>query len=118
MSYRFELGEIVWAKMQGQPWWPAIVTKLRSNGRVTVLFFGDNSKFLNSYSEPKSRCRSYANTIIAVLSLGMLQERVLSWQRQSDWQMNKMTCATFLNYRASFYRTSYKLPPRSAWNRS
>lgn len=50
-----KLGEVVWAKIVGYPWWPAqvltFVTQVVLNDsqanshKAKVLFFGDNSQY-------------------------------------------------------------------------
>ena len=44
----FEKGEVVWAKIKGYPWWPAVVglnaeTKFDSS-KILVNFIGENSQ--------------------------------------------------------------------------
>jgi hypothetical protein len=41
----FSLEEIVWAKITGYPWWPALVTGAASgSGTFRVDFFADNTQ--------------------------------------------------------------------------
>ena len=42
----FNVGEIIWAKIRGYPWWPAIITGTEDDNRekkYAVLFIGDNT---------------------------------------------------------------------------
>jgi hypothetical protein len=44
----FQQGEIVWAKVSGHPWWPALVAEVDSNTKqgirqAAVNFIGENS---------------------------------------------------------------------------
>ena len=67
----FNVGEIIWAKIRGYPWWPAIITGTEDDNRekkYAVSFIGDNThssltkkclykfeKGLKSYSNTKKR---------------------------------------------------------------
>lgn len=42
-NYKFNLSEIVFAKVRGFPDWPARVTLETNNNRYEVKFFGDNT---------------------------------------------------------------------------
>ena len=61
MNTFFEIGEVVWGKIKGYPWWPAIITELRDNLIYTVKFYSDYSygklspKFLLKYEENKNK---------------------------------------------------------------
>ena len=35
-------GEVVWAKVAGYPWWPAVITAVTTES-VTVAFLGENA---------------------------------------------------------------------------
>ena len=42
----FSVGEIVWGKIKGYPWWPAMITETRDDNREKKYicnFIGDNS---------------------------------------------------------------------------
>ena len=42
----FNVGEIIWAKMRGYPWWPAIITGTEDDNRekkYAISFIGDNT---------------------------------------------------------------------------
>ena len=42
----FNVGELIWAKIRGYPWWPAIITGAEDDNRekkYTVIFIGDKS---------------------------------------------------------------------------
>ena len=42
----FNVGEIIWAKIRGYPWWPAIITGAEDDNRekkYTVSFIGDHT---------------------------------------------------------------------------
>jgi len=60
MSTKFEKGEVVWGKIKGYPWWPAIIID-NNNLIYTIKFFNDNSlanlssKFLLKYEENKHK---------------------------------------------------------------
>jgi len=56
----FQQGEIVWAKVSGHPWWPALVVEVDSNTKqgirqAAVNFIGENSHA----SLPLSKLASY-----------------------------------------------------------
>lgn len=67
----FNVGEIIWAKIRGYPWWPAIITGTEDDNRekkYAVSFIGDNThsslakkcldkfeKGLKTYSSTKKR---------------------------------------------------------------
>ena len=38
---RFELEQIVWAKVDGYPWWPGFIKSFSSKGKIEVMFFDD-----------------------------------------------------------------------------
>lgn len=45
-SVSFNVGEIVWAKIRGYPWWPALITGTEDDNRekkYAVSFIGDNT---------------------------------------------------------------------------
>jgi hypothetical protein len=37
----FELDQIVWAKVDGYPWWPGFIKSISSKGKIEVMFFDD-----------------------------------------------------------------------------
>lgn len=37
----FQINEVVWAKLSGFPWWPAIIISRLENKSYEVLYFGD-----------------------------------------------------------------------------
>ena len=37
----FNLNEVVWAKLSGYPWWPAIILSNPDVSKYEVLYFGD-----------------------------------------------------------------------------
>jgi hypothetical protein len=51
MEKKFEEGEIVWVKLKGYPWWPAVIVQSPQNEQqsslvnVLVNFIGDNSQY-------------------------------------------------------------------------
>lgn len=48
MTKKYSLGTLVWAKVDGYPWWPGIIKSIEEN-TYEVLFFGDFSRsFLKS----------------------------------------------------------------------
>lgn len=49
----YEDSEVLWAKIRGYPWWPAYVLEVHTSDQLenyeyTVVFFGDNTKYLVS----------------------------------------------------------------------
>ena len=61
MTTFFEKGEVVFGKIKGDPWWPAIITDFNNNLIYTIQFYSDNSaarlssKFLLKYEENKNK---------------------------------------------------------------
>ena len=61
MNTFFEIGEIVWGKIKGYPWWPAIITDFSESLIYTIKFYSDNSyaklssKYLLKYEENKDK---------------------------------------------------------------
>jgi len=47
-SSNFSKGDIIWAKIKGFPWWPAIIGKInggdKSDKKYKVDFIGENSQ--------------------------------------------------------------------------
>lgn len=43
MGKKVELGNFVWGKVDGYPWWPGIVQSF-CNQKYEILFFGDFSR--------------------------------------------------------------------------
>ena len=39
---KFAIGDLVWGKVRGHPWWPGVVTAV-SGPKATVHFIGDDS---------------------------------------------------------------------------
>jgi F0F1-type ATP synthase alpha subunit len=87
MEKKFRKGEVVWAKVRGFPWWPAVVKSVNikilkqdeeeeeyRNTTALVYFIGDNShselpinkveKFTHKYEEyAKTKKKSLQNSI-------------------------------------------------------
>ena len=87
MEKKFRKGDVVWAKVRGFPWWPAIVKSINTkilkkeeeeeeirNTTLLVYFIGDNShselpinkveKFTQKYEEfSKTKKKSLLNSI-------------------------------------------------------
>lgn len=38
---RFEIDQLVWAKVDGYPWWPGFIKSMGSKGKAEVMFFDD-----------------------------------------------------------------------------
>lgn len=61
MNTFFEIGEVVWGKIKGYPWWPAIITDFTDSLIYTIKFYSDNSyaklssKYLLKYEENKNK---------------------------------------------------------------
>jgi hypothetical protein len=37
----FEVDQIVWAKVDGYPWWPGFIRSFSNKGKIEVMFFDD-----------------------------------------------------------------------------
>ena len=61
MNSFFEIGEVVWGKIKGYPWWPAVITDSSQSLIYTIKFYSDNtyaklsSKYLLKYEENKDK---------------------------------------------------------------
>lgn len=61
MNKIYEKGEVVWGKIKGYPWWPAVITGSNNNFIYTIHFCNDNTyaklstKFLLKYEENKTK---------------------------------------------------------------
>ena len=61
MTTFFQIGEIVWGKIKGYPYWPSKIIDISSNLIYTIKFYNDNSyaklssKFLLKYKENKNK---------------------------------------------------------------
>ena len=61
MTTFFQVGEIVWGKIKGYPYWPSKIIDISSNLIYTIKFYNDNSyaklssKFLLKYKENKNK---------------------------------------------------------------
>jgi hypothetical protein len=48
----YEKGEVVWAKIKGYPWWPAVVglnfEYIKEDTKILVNFIGENSQLILS----------------------------------------------------------------------
>lgn len=52
---QFEIGEVVFAKLTGFPWWPGYIKDIKKNGKFEVYYLSD---FTKSYL-PMTRIRKY-----------------------------------------------------------
>ena len=41
LESNFEVDQIVWAKVDGYPWWPGFIKSFSSKGKIEVMFFDD-----------------------------------------------------------------------------
>ena len=61
MTTFFQVGEVVWGKIKGYPYWPSKIIDISSNLIYTIKFYNDNSyaklssKFLLKYKENKNK---------------------------------------------------------------
>lgn len=53
METSYSVNQIVWAKINGYPWWPAYVNTTTESDRFEVVFFGDFSRALLSTNKIK-----------------------------------------------------------------
>ena len=44
METNFSKEQVVWAKVNGFPWWPGFIKSIKRNGEFEVVFFGDFSR--------------------------------------------------------------------------
>ncbi len=38
---QFEVNQLVWAKVDGYPWWPGFIKSIGVKGKIEVMFFDD-----------------------------------------------------------------------------
>ena len=61
MTTLFQIGEVVFGKIKGYPWWPSMVIDYTTNLIYTIKFYNDNSyaklssKYLLKYKENKKK---------------------------------------------------------------
>lgn len=53
MEATYQVNQIVWAKINGYPWWPAYVNNSAEEGHFEVVFFGDFSRAILASSKIK-----------------------------------------------------------------
>ena len=80
MSYMFEKGELVFAKLKGHAWWPSQVTGCviedKKETRYKVCFLGDDSyaivseKNLSKWNERRHKIQSKSKHLEKALSIG------------------------------------------------
>lgn len=51
---QFSQEEVVWAKITGYPWWPALITAAPAAGSTAfrVDFFADNTQYCSTHAAP------------------------------------------------------------------
>lgn len=60
---QFSREEVVWAKITGYPWWPALVTHAPEEpGPFRVDFFADNTQYVPSHSAPSCLAANWPST--------------------------------------------------------
>ena len=86
MTTFFERDEVVWGKIKGYPWWPAIITDCNNNFVYTIKFYNDNSyaklssKFLLKYEEHKNK----------ILESNKKNKKLVSAIRAADSDLKKL----------------------------
>lgn len=62
-SEQFNVGEVVWAKVRGYPWWPATIAQVATSSdgtlKYTVNFVGENSHAIVSHTHIASYNKFY-----------------------------------------------------------
>lgn len=53
MEATYQVNQIIWAKINGYPWWPAYINAPSDDGQFEVVFFGDFSRAVLSASKIK-----------------------------------------------------------------
>ena len=72
----FSQEEVVWAKITGYPWWPALITAnpLPGSNAFRVDFFADNTQYTSSDSAPSwpaANSQSISNFVVRSTSINI-----------------------------------------------
>ena len=92
MNTIFERGEVVWGKIKGYPWWPAIIIDFSNNLVYTIKFYSDNSyaklssKFLLKYEENKNK----------ILEANKKNKKLLSAIKAADLDLKNLNNINYL----------------------
>ncbi|KAL4570258.1 hypothetical protein LXL04_025910 [Taraxacum kok-saghyz] len=113
MDNQFNVGDIVWAKLHGHPWWPSIiynealttpqVQETKKEGFFLVSFFGDNSYI---WLNPKnllhfqSNFRSHSNRSNSPLFIKAVNEAVYETNHRAAIGLT-CPCLYYSSYRPS-----------------
>ena len=85
----FTVGEIVWGKIKGYSWWPAIITGTRDDNKEKKYicnFIGDNSHaslIKKSIAKFEKELNNYSNTKKKDLLLAIKEAKNLYYKKNS-----------------------------------
>ena len=106
MTTFFEKGEVVWGKIKGYPYWPAMITDFNNNLIYTIKFYNDNtyaklsSKFLLKYEVNKNK----------IIESNRKNKKLLSAVKSADMELKKINSINKLYQENSnnLYETNIK----------
>ena len=86
MNKSYEIGEVVWGKIKGYPWWPAVIKDFNNTLIYTIKFYNDNSfaklssRFLLKYEENKNK----------VLEMHKKNKKLLNAIKEAELDINNI----------------------------
>lgn len=87
----FTVGQIVWAKVTGYPWWPAKITQLSASSTIgqqqyRVDFLNDHSQYTGHHPAPICRNTNSSTTATAIRTCQSPSRKPCA--EQSNWPTN------------------------------